>query len=674
MCGICGVWGEVGREPVEAMVAAMHHRGPDDRGIYLAQGVALGMTRLSIIDLTPAGHQPMSNAEKTVWIVYNGEVYNFQSERALLEAKGYRFSSTSDTEVVLRMYEYYGDDFLQRLRGIFALAIYDARRGSGQERLLLARDHLGIKPLLFARIGGRLIFASELKAILASGLLTPEIDPVALRLLLTYGSVYQPRTILKNVEMLLPAHRLIIEHGVERIERYWSLGIDRKPDLRARSYDELVEEVVAVLEESVRLQMVSDVPLGAFLSGGVDSSLLVAMMARIAGDRIKTFSVGFESEGAEIDESDDAERTARFLGTDHSAVIVRGEDVRDRIEHIAYSLDQPSVDGVNSYFVSMAARRAVTVAISGTGGDELFAGYPWFINMVLEQADLQHSPWKALARTLLATIARQPAFDPLATVSGGQGFSRARNCAGFVARYANNYQIFGALGAARLLAPELRKQTQAGRALHYDLNAMDELPQGSVIERVTGLCLRGYTNNQLLRDIDAVSMAHSLEVRVPFLDPVVVDTALSIPDSAKLRTPSDLAAVAQGTYRETGAKRILIDAGRPFLPKDFDLQSKRGFGMPFGTWLRGPLREVFMDTFSESALKRRKLLDVSEASAIKERFLSGERSWVEPWLLMMLELWCREVLDRAPSAHRPNARQWEFTGSDRGALFSSRHS
>jgi asparagine synthase (glutamine-hydrolysing) len=674
MCGICGVWGEVGREPVEAMVAAMHHRGPDDRGVYLGPRGVLGMTRLSIIDTSPAGHQPMSNPEETIWIVYNGEIYNFQSERTLLEAKGYRFSSASDTEVVLRMYEHYGDNFLLRLRGMFALAIYDARRGSGHERLLLARDHLGIKPLLFARAGGRLIFASEMKALLSSGLLEAEIDPVGLRLLLTYGSVYQPRTIVKGIEMLLPAHRLIIEHGVERLERYWSLGLDRKTDLRTRSYEELVDEVVAVLEESVRLQMVSDVPLGAFLSGGVDSTLLVALMARIAGDRIKTFSVGFGAEGAEIDEGNDAEHTARLLGTDHSAVIVRGEDVRNRIEHIAYSLDQPSVDGVNSYFVSLAASRSVTVAISGTGGDELFAGYPWFINMVLDQMRCESAPWKTLAKGLIAAVARQAAFDPLLVKTGGNGLYRARNCAGFVARYSNNYQIFGALKTAKLLIPEIRGATQAGRASHYDLNAIDELAQGSVIERVTGLCLRGYTNNQLLRDIDAVSMAHSLEVRVPFLDPVVVDTALSIPDNAKLRGPNGLSTLPQGTYRETGAKRVLIDAGRELLPKDIDRQAKRGFGMPFNAWLRGPLLEVFLDALDERQLRNRNLLNAREVSVIKNRFLEGDQRWVEPWLLMMLELWCREVLDRAPSAfatERDIPGQYELARPQSGALFLS---
>ena len=296
MCGICGIWGGGDdRAAVGAMVAAMQHRGPDDRGVAADGPVTLGMTRLAIIDTSVGGHQPMHTPDGLISVVYNGELYNFREERRLLEQKGCRFRSTSDTEVLLRMYEHYGDDFLLRMRGIFALAVYDRRRGPGRERLLVARDQMGVKPLLYARAGDRLVFASELKALLASGLVRAEVDPVALRLLLTYGSVYQPRTILRGVRMLLPAHRMIVERGRERVERYWSLGVDRHEGLRGRPYEEIVEELAGVLEESVRLQMVSDVPLGAFLSGGIDSSLLVALMARQAsGHRVKTFSVGFE--------------------------------------------------------------------------------------------------------------------------------------------------------------------------------------------------------------------------------------------------------------------------------------------------------------------------------------------------------------------------------------------
>jgi asparagine synthase (glutamine-hydrolysing) len=646
MCGICGVFCHSGHYNIEAMVFAMQHRGPDDSGIFQESGIALGIARLAIIDLTPAGHQPMSNEDSSVWIVYNGETYNFREEREILIKKGHSFKSTSDTEVVLRMYEVYGDDFLLRMRGMFALAIYDKRRGLGRERLLLARDHLGIKPLLFARTGGRIVFASEIKALLASGLIVPEIDPVALRLLLTFGSVYQPHTILRGVNMLLPAHRLIVEHGKERLERYWSLGIDRRKDLRKRPYEALVAEVGDMLKDSVRLQLISDVPLGAFLSGGVDSSVLAAIMTEVMGHRVKTFSVGFEKEGADIDESQDAQRTANFLGTDHTHVLVKGADVRNRIRHIASSLDQPSVDGVNSYFISLAAREGVTVAISGTGGDEIFAGYPWFINMVLYQQYKQKEPLKTLAKSFLASVARQRILDPLLLMRSGVKFQRIRNCAGFLSRYATNYQIFDAWGTARLLSPELRSSAQAGRSERYDLNSIDELPEGSTIERVTGLCLRGYTNNQLLRDIDAVSMAHSLEVRVPYLDPLVIDTALSLPDTAKMGHLNQLSSPERKTYRETGAKRILIDAGRQFLPKDFDLQPKRGFGMPFDAWLRGTLRGVLLDTLSENNIRKRGLLDVKETLTVRERFLEGHLSWAQPWLLMLLELWCQEVLDK----------------------------
>lgn len=652
MCGICGVWGRFEDEPVEAMIRAMHHRGPDDCGIYRDGPVALGMTRLAIIDVSAAAHQPMGNSDGTIWIVYNGEVYNFREERQLLEAKGYSFSSSSDTEVVLRMYEHYGDDFLLRLRGIFALVIYDKRRGPGLERLFLARDHLGIKPLLYARVGGRFVFASELKALLASGLIVPEIDPVALRLLLTFGSVYQPRTMLQGVNMLLPAHRMIIEQGHERVERYWSLGVNRRPDLQRQPYEILIEEAAEVLKESVSVQLVSDVPLGAFLSGGVDSSILVAMMTQAIGHRVKTFSVGFEAEGEDIDESQDAERTARFLGTNHTHVLVKGTDVRDRIRHIASGLDQPSVDGVNSYFISMVAKQGVTVAISGTGGDEIFAGYPWFINMVLHEERNKMEPYKAMARILLASVARQPVFDPLLLMRGGDRLYGARTCDGFIAKYATNYQIFGPLGAARLLSPEFRRLAQAGRSAHYDLTSIDELSGGSAIERVTGLCLRGYTNNQLLRDIDAVSMAHSLEVRVPYLDPVVVDTALSLPDGSKMGDVMKLTAPGQSTYRETGAKRILIDVGRPMLPKNFDLQPKRGFSMPFDAWLKGPLREMLEESLSYRIIHSRGLLDEKAVELLKEHFFTGYLGWPRPWLLAMIELWCQEVLDHTVLGNR----------------------
>jgi len=641
MCGICGIWNNPDRSALEKMVTAMYHRGPDDRGFFNDDCVSLGMARLAVIDLNPTGRQPMSNPEKTIWIVYNGEVYNFQSERENLQNLGYRFISSSDTEVILYLYQHYGDEFLLRLRGMFALAIYDKRKGVGRERLLLARDHLGIKPLLYAEVGNRLIFASEIKAILASGLAPREVDPESLRLLLTYGSISQPKTILRGVKMLLPAHRLIFENGRSRCERYWSLGVNRRPEIGSLPYPEQVEAVSAALEESVRLQMVSDVPLGAFLSGGVDSSILVAMMTRLAGRRIKTFSVGFDKEGAAIDESEDARRTAAFLGADHTHVIVRGGDVRERILQIASGLDQPTVDGVNSYFVSWAARQSVTVAISGTGGDELFAGYPWFVNMSREAGQSFSTKTK-----ILAALARQRVFDPLIHTRWRKSLHQLRMSAGFLSRYALQYQVYGSLGAASMLAPGLQAGVNLGIAEQFELQKIDELAGETVLQRVGALCLRGYTNNQLLRDIDSASMAHSLEVRVPFLDSVLADITLSLPDESKLYPPETMdALLSSNTYRALGAKRILIDVGRSLLPKDFDIQPKRGFAMPFDIWLRDPLRDTLQDALSETTTKKRGWFDYNEVNNLRNDFLSGRIDWLRPWLIMMTELWAAQVLD-----------------------------
>jgi asparagine synthase (glutamine-hydrolysing) len=646
MCGICGILGENPQRSIDRMVSAMRHRGPDDSGILREDGIALGMTRLAVIDLSPNAHQPMSNAEGTIWIVYNGETYNFREEREVLVKKGHTFKSSSDTEVVLRMYEVYGDDFLIRMRGMFALAIYDKRRGPDRKRLLLARDPLGIKPILYGRRDSTFLFASEMKAILASGLVERRFDPEGLRLLISYGSITQPNTAVQGVKMLLPGHRLIIESGEERIERFWKLDIDRIQDLRKRSYEDQVRMVRETLQESVRMQMVSDVPIGAFLSGGVDSTLVVALMAQASNTNIKTFSVGFEQEGREIDETDDAERVAKLIGTDHRRVLVTGQDFRDRVSHIASALDQPSVDGVNSYFISMAARRGVTVAISGTGGDELFAGYPWFVNMLAMSNRTEGSSFKSYLLKIFSPLTRHGLFDAAMSSRLGPALEHMRSISSFVARYSRQHQIFGPLGAERVLAPEVRESASVGREPSRDMASADELSYGSTIERVSGLCLRTYTQNQLLRDIDAVSMAHSLEIRVPYLDTVVTDTALSLPDNAKVGDIRGISDLSEATYRETGAKRILIDAGCGLLPEGMDLQKKRGFGMPFDSWLKNSLHDVLEDTLSSEVVKKRGYFCAEEVEGIRRRFMAGEISWVFPWLLIVTELWCREILDR----------------------------
>jgi asparagine synthase (glutamine-hydrolysing) len=649
MCGICGILGSPKRSEIDAMNAVMRHRGPDDSGVYIDGVVGFGMDRLAIIDVSQAGHQPMSTPDKDIWIVYNGEMYNFQEERDILIKKGCRFTSTSDTEVVLRMYEAYGDGFLTRMRAMFGLAIYDKRKGPGKERLLLARDNFGIKPLMYVRSGGSFVFASEMKSLLASGRVARAIDPEALRLLLTTGSVPQPHTIVKGVRMLLPGHRLIIENTAEKVERYWSLDAHRRDELKTMSYGEATSYLRSALEESVRLQMVSDVPLGAFLSGGVDSAISVALMSRHSSHKVRTFSVGFEAEGADIDETDDASIIARHIGTDHTRVLVTGKDMRDRILHIASALDQPSVDGANAYFVSMVARRAVTVAISGTGGDELFAGYPWFIDMLLAQhREKARNGCAGKIAGGIAGAARSGLFDFMLSIRGGGRIDLLRGRRGFLPQYARLHQIFGTLGAARVMARPLRGEARVGREPSLDLQK-EECGSEGPVERVSGLCLRGYTQNQLLRDIDVVSMSHSLEVRVPFIDPVVVDVALSIPPEHKLGTAEQIKNAATRSYRDTGAKRILIDAAKDLLPRDIDLQAKRGFGMPFSSWLAGPLRDVLDDALSPASLKKRGIFDEREVRFVRDGFFRDPADWSRLWLLMITELWARQVLDAGES-------------------------
>ncbi|MDP1620473.1 MAG: asparagine synthase (glutamine-hydrolyzing) [Hylemonella sp.] len=642
MCGICGVWAENAKANVVAMVSAMHHRGPDDNGVHEDERATVGMARLAIVDVSDAGHQPMSAAEGGVWIVYNGETYNFEEQRRALEAAGHVFKSDSDTEVVLQLFLRFGDAFLERLRGMFAIAVLDKRGGPGRERLLLARDPLGIKPLLYSGDADRLVFASEMKAILASGLVERKINTTALHGLLAQGSVAQPDTIVEGVRMLLPGHKLVIEGGRMTVSEYWRLSANRHPDLADLDYAEQVRRLRGVLEGSVRAHMVSDVPVGAFLSGGIDSTVLTALMASQSGARLRTFSVGYGDEGASLDETDVAARSAAFFGTEHTRVLVTGAEVRDRMMAVAAALDQPSVDGVNSYFVSGAAAGSVKVAISGTGGDESFAGYGWFHRMAAL------APRLAGNRSTLERLVSNAATWPLKHLPGAtatRALSRIRGRHDFLEAFSREYRIFGSYGARLLLAPDLLLDLHNCQSDRARAAMADQLPDADVIARVSALVLRGYTQNQLLRDIDAVSMAHSLEVRVPLLDTEVVDFALSLPAYTKLNG----GARADTAYAQSGAKRILIDATRDLLPPGLDKQQKKGFGMPYGPWMNGPLREILEDTLSRQSVSTRGLFDADMVERTRLDFFKGKGSWALPWLLMMIELWCRGVLDAGHS-------------------------
>ncbi|AMK75096.1 hypothetical protein A1342_02115 [Methylomonas methanica] len=614
----------------------MSHRGPDDSGLFLESGIALAQARLAIIDTTNGGHQPMASENDLIHIVYNGEIYNYGIERTLLESKGYNFKTKSDTEVVLKLYEEHGEGFLKRLRGIFALAIYDKRGGPGKEKLLLARDQFGIKPLLYSEINGTFIFASELKAILASGLVPRQVDSESLQQLLSLGSVYQPRTLVQGVYALPPAHYMVVDKSGSNLRRYWSYGLDRVAGLRQLPYLDQVEQFRLALTRSVKLQMVADVPVGAFLSGGVDSSLIVALMARETGGHVKTYSVGFEEGANATDESLEAEAMARHLETDHTRVVVTARDIEAHLEKFVFGLDQPSVDGLNSYFVSYAASQGVTVSLSGTGGDELFLGYPWFANIQNSFDGVYPKRGISFAHRLtthLTSIIRGPNQHSVDT-TGSVAFCEA---------FGRQYHCFGPRAANDILSAS-RRSTLSVHAFADDLLPCDELAAAELMDRASVFCLNGYTRNQLLRDIDACSMAHSLEVRVPFLDVELMDFALSLPVTSKLQMNIRTLA-ADASYAESGVKRIVCDASKKYLPQDFfTARAKKGFALPHADWMKGPLADVMAETLSWETVANAGLFDPSSVARIRKDFMDGYRPWSHPWLLMITELWRRQVL------------------------------
>lgn len=591
------------------MLASIERRGPDAQGIWEDPGKAvLGMRRLAVLDTTTAGNQPMHSPCGLVTIVYNGETYNFGELRAKLAARGHSFSSRTDTEVVLRLYEDQGDACLGQLDGMFALAIYDRRQGPGKERLLLARDHMGIKPLLWTVQGGRLLFASEMKAIIASGLADPVVDPGALWMLLHRGSVPQPATMLRNVHMLMPGHKLVATPDGVTCEAYW-----RFSDLPVGEAGNLAPEEMAAwlrhtFRKTIAAQSVSDVPVGAWLSGGIDSAISSAFLAGAVGSRLRTFSLGMDPGEAEgcYDETPLAEQTARFIGTQHQSFRIGGTLMEACFDDFVTALDQPCVDGVNSYFISRLSSEHVTVTISGTGGDELFAGYPWFIAMQKAQG----------------------LGDP-----------------GFAVHFGRQYFVMSPETALQLLPP--RQLGQLGDPTTLYLNTVtrpDQLPGTGPVERTSVLCLRSYTQNQLLRDIDTVSMHHSLEVRVPFLGLPLVRAALALPPAVKLAPDARTDA---RTYREAGSKGILFAIASGLVPPDIIDRPKRGFALPFRNWLLGPLRARAEDMLLGARHADDGMLRQQTVEHMWHEFVAGRLPWTHPWLLLVLRTWMHSTGARA---------------------------
>lgn len=631
MCGIYGILSLRDGEPLSAsalapMASVTVHRGPDDEGAYVGDGVLLGMRRLSIIDLG-GGHQPMSNRDGTLWVVCNGEIYNFRELRRELEARGHAFATASDTEVLLHAYAEYGDRFIDHIGGMFAFALWDTRR----KRLLLGRDRLGIKPLYYLERDHRLIFASEAKAILALPGISAELDPVGLKQYLALGYPPAPYSIFRGIRKLPVASLMTVEGGRIRTERYWNLA-ERADE--SRSEADWAEELTARLERSVLSQMVSDVPIGAFLSGGIDSSMVVACMARNSSQPVKTYSIGFDTGSADqyYNELPYARQIAERFGTDHREIVVR-PDVARLLPRLLWQMDEPIADSafITTYLVAEFARRDVTVILSGVGGDELFGGYRRYLGEYYGRA-YRRLP-RALRNGVLAPLARRLPADRQSAL-----LNLSRLARGFllssdkplVERYRAYVGVFDEEHLGRLLC------SPNGHEFDALAEAFRRSSSGDPVRTMFEVDLLTQLPDDLLLLTDKMTMATSLECRVPLLDHELVELAARIPSRLKIR----------GRELKYILKRALADQ----LPREILRRSKRGFGAPMGAWIKGELAALTARLLSPESVRSRGLFDPSVVAETLELHRTRRADHTDHLLaLINLELWCRMYLDgRSP--------------------------
>jgi asparagine synthase (glutamine-hydrolysing) len=636
MCGITGIAdlnGPVRPEVLRRMTNTLRHRGPDDESYYIPapQGggpaVGLGFRRLSIIDLQ-GGRQPMSNEDGSLWIVCNGEVYNHSGLRLELEARGHQFRTHSDIEVLLHLYEELGPDCVTRVNGMFALAIWDA----ANQTFFLARDRLGKKPLYYRDTPAQLIFASEAKALLLHPDCPRELDAGNLSKYLAYEFVPSPHCIFKGIHKLPAGHWLTWKNGQTRLCRYWDLKFPAGAEADNRPENEIAEELRERLREAVRLRLISDVPLGVFLSGGIDSSSIVAMMAELMPPaRIKTFAIGFEEKS--FDESGHARRVADFFGTDHREQILTSKTLLDVLPQVAAFLDEPLADAsiIPTYLLSKFTRRHVTVALGGDGGDELFAGYPTF--QAHRLAGFYKAP-RALHERVIRPLAE---MLPVSADNFSFDFKVKRFLRGLGPRPAIRDQIW--LGS---FTPAEQRALLQGNAPQVDdygdiAEAESHCASQNGMERLIYLYCKFYLQDGILTKVDRASMACSLEARAPFLDYTFVEFVNSIPFRLKLKGLT--------------AKYILKKAMRNKLPPEILGRRKKGFGIPVAQWFRNDLRSLMLDTLSGSRIRRQGLFHPAEITRLVDEHLRGSKDHRKQlWTLFMFELWFEHYLEPGPKA------------------------
>jgi asparagine synthase (glutamine-hydrolysing) len=604
------------------MCQAISHRGPDEDGFYFSEGVGLGMRRLSIIDLK-SGQQPIHNRDRTAWIVFNGEIYNYQQLREKLEKLGHTFYTNSDTEAIVHAYDQYGSDCPKYLRGMFAFAIWDERT----EELFLARDRVGKKPILYAHINGKLIFGSEFSALLLHPEIGRDIDTEAIHHYLSFMCVPAPLTAYRAIRKLEPGHTLRWRKGEITLERYWQPDFSKKIDI---SEEEAGERAIQILRDSVKVRLMSEVPLGAFLSGGIDSSAVVALMSQESSEPVKTFSIGFEEQ--DFSELHHARRVAEHVGADHHEFIVRPEALEVLpllVEH--YGEPYADSSAIPTYYVARETRKHVTVALNGDGGDESFAGYERYAAMRL--AEKYHRIPAVLRDTFVQqAIGMIPSSaTKRSRLSDVQRFLQAASLPK-VQRYLKWVSVFDTAAKENLYSEDFRHQTQSMRAADLLTPWFQRANGAGIVDAALLADINTYLPNDLLVKVDIATMAVSLEARSPFLDHHLIEFAASLPEKFKLR----------GLTTKYLLKRML----KKLLPAENLDRRKMGFGVPIGHWLRGKLQPFLRETIlSEKALNRG-LFRPEVVKQLVELHVRGERDHSHQlWTLLMLELWFQRFID-----------------------------
>ncbi|MHC4493468.1 MAG: asparagine synthase (glutamine-hydrolyzing) [Planctomycetota bacterium] len=623
MCGIVGYVNLDASRPadpevVRSMSRAIVHRGPDDEGFYIDGAVALGMRRLSIIDLE-TGHQPISNEDGSVWVVFNGEIYNYLELRDELTSRGHRFRTASDTEVLVHLYEELGDAFVTRINAMAAIALWDGRR----RRLLLARDRLGKKPLHYVRTGEALVFGSELKAVIRHPAVRPSLDPTSVASYLVHEYVPCPRTVYSNVSKLRPAHLAVFERGSLHERPYWDLPV--APRERPGQRRGVEEEIREVLYESVKARLMSDVPLGVFLSGGIDSTSIVACMARAAPAGVHTFSVAFEEPS--FDESTHFRRVASHFGTRHEEQVLTPDALLEILPELSAQVDEPLADAsiLPTFLLSRFTRGYVTVALGGDGGDELLAGYPTYPAHRL--AGLYEGLPQALRVGVIEPVIRRLPVSR-ANISFDFKAKRFVRGTGHPPEIRNQLWLgaFAGEQALSTLSPDLRREVAGADLFEEERRYMSEAPATDLLGKLQYVDLKMYLQDCILVKVDRASMACSLEVRAPLLDYRFVELIARLPTSWKLRGLT--------------TKYIFKRAMRSWLPPGIASRSKKGFGIPVAEWLRGPLKTLMLDLLAHDRLKRQGLLDPAAVGGLVEDHLSGRHdNRKQIWTLLMLQLW-----------------------------------